>query len=68
MNKEDWRVSMESQIKQGVVDLIRKKISAEDYEKMRNQTYEEYRNELGQGYQGISEPREYEEKSARQRK
>ena len=42
MNRNDWEMKRESRIKNGTIDFIRKKISAEYYEKIRYQTYEEY--------------------------
>ncbi len=34
-----------------VIDFIRKRISNEDLKSIRNQTYEDYREELGHGYE-----------------
>ena len=48
MNNPDqsaWKHIKESRMKKGMIDLLRKKISGEEYERIGNQTYEEYREE-----------------------
>ncbi len=48
MNQSDqseWKHIKESRMQKGMIDLLRKKISREEYEKIGNQTYEQYREE-----------------------
>ncbi len=45
MNQSDWKRIKQSRIKRGMGDLIRRKISREEYEKIADQTYEQYREE-----------------------
>ena len=45
MNQADWKRIKQSRMKRGMVDLILRKISREEYEKIVDQTYEEYRGE-----------------------
>ena len=45
MNQEDWGNIRNSRINKGLTDLIRKKISQQDYERILEQTYEEYLEE-----------------------
>ena len=52
MNQVEWEDMQETQIKRAVIDFIRKRISNEDLKSIRNQTYEEYREELGHAYEG----------------
>ncbi len=51
MNQVEWEDMRETQIKRVVIDFIRKRISNEDLKSIRNQTYEDYREELGHGYE-----------------
>ena len=45
MNQADLANIRESRIRTGVVDFLRKKISKEDLESIRNQAYDQYREE-----------------------
>ena len=54
MNQKDWGNIRESRINKAVIDFLRKKISEEDYERIREQTYEEYLEERRAGWQLIS--------------
>ncbi len=48
MNQSDqseWKHIKESRMQKGMIDLLRKKISGEEYERIGNQTYEQYREE-----------------------
>ena len=51
INQAEWENMRETQIKRAVIDFIRKRISNEELKSIRNQTYEEYRAELGHGYE-----------------
>ena len=52
VNQTGWEKAKESRLRIGMMDFLRKRISEEDYERIRNQTYEECREELGHGYEG----------------
>ena len=45
MNQFDWKSFKQSRMKRGMADLIRRKISREEYEKIADQTFEEHREE-----------------------
>ncbi len=45
MNQSDWKRIKQSRMKRGMIDLLRRNISREEYEKIVEQTYEEYREE-----------------------
>jgi len=40
VNQTDWAKAKESRLRMGMIDFFRKRISAEDYERIRNETYE----------------------------
>ena len=46
MDQKDWENTRESRINKALIDRLRKKISEEDYDKIRKQGYEEYMEEL----------------------
>ena len=49
MNQSDqseWKHIKESRMQKGMIDLLRKKISREEYERIEDQTYEQYREEV----------------------
>ncbi len=45
MNQSDWKRIKQSRMKRGMIDLLGRKISREEYERIVDQTYEEYREE-----------------------
>ena len=47
MNQKDWAVNRKSLIRNGTVDLLRKRISEEDLRRIQHQTYDEYVEGLG---------------------
>ena len=47
MNQKDWETSKKSQINKALTGLLRKKLSEEDYENIRKQTYEAYLDGMG---------------------
>jgi len=59
MDQKDWGNTRKSRINKGVTDLLRKKISGEEYKRIRNQTYEEYLEELHLDYERIREHEEF---------
>ena len=42
LNEKDWRNMKESRTNKALTELLRKKISGEDYDRIRKQTYGEY--------------------------
>ena len=59
MNQKYWGNIRKSRINKGLTDLLRKKISEEDYERIRKQTYGEYLEELRRDCERIQEHEEY---------
>ena len=52
MNQKDWEYMKKSRVANALSDHLRKRISAEDYDRIRKQTYHEYLDSLGSGASG----------------
>ena len=49
MNQKDWEYMKKSRVANALTDHLRKKISTEDYDRIRMETYHQYLDSLGPG-------------------